>query len=96
VTSAITHPLSRLTRAPAARRELVAGGVRPYPTIDPKHIPHAVMGGARPAFSDAAPLPYRGLAQACMAGDPRLRPTAAAVVARLQHQLQGVQGLPSG
>ncbi|KAG2454555.1 hypothetical protein HYH02_000400 [Chlamydomonas schloesseri] len=72
--------------------ELVCGrGYRPYRDVEVDDIPAAVAGGLRPAFTKDVPLPYRRMAQICMAADPRQRPRAAELVAFIKSQLAQLQ-----
>ncbi|KAG2501818.1 hypothetical protein HYH03_000317 [Edaphochlamys debaryana] len=70
--------------------ELLAGGVRPYPTTHPDKIPRMVYKGARPVFADNVPPSFRALAQLCWGTTPSRRPSAADLVTAITAQLQAV------
>ncbi|KAG2436437.1 hypothetical protein HXX76_006740 [Chlamydomonas incerta] len=73
--------------------EMLAGGGRPYPEVEPQHIGHLVRSsGMRPTFGDHVPQPYKQLAQRCWSEDPRQRPRAAELVATISHLLSTIAG----
>ncbi|KAG2454625.1 hypothetical protein HYH02_000466 [Chlamydomonas schloesseri] len=73
--------------------DLLAGGGRPYPEVEPRDIRRLVCSaGMRPQFEDHVPAPYRQLAQRCWSGDPRQRPRAAELVATISQLLTTIGG----
>ncbi|KAG2435312.1 hypothetical protein HXX76_007387 [Chlamydomonas incerta] len=72
--------------------ELLAGGVRPYPEIEPQDIRKHVCKGLRPVFEGAVPAPYKQLAQRCWSADPLQRPRSSELVAAISQLLSTIGG----
>ncbi|GIL63491.1 hypothetical protein Vafri_17542 [Volvox africanus] len=70
--------------------ELLAGGSRPFPTIQPEKILEAVYRGSRPKFSRDVPHFYQSLAMLCWRTEPARRPTARQLVTAITARLHSL------